>query len=121
MPAVADPPAATKAPKLRDGLASGVTIARDLVNEPPNVLGPEEFAERAAALEKVGVDVEILDEKALRKLGMRALLGVGQGSRRESRVVLMRWNRGKSSAQPVAIIGKGVVFDSCGISIKPGQ
>jgi len=119
--AVTDPAAAKKAHKLRDGLASGVAIARDLVNEPPNVLGPEEFANRAAALEKVGVEVEILDEKALRKLGMRALLGVGQGSRRESRVAIMRWNGAKSGVQPLAIIGKGVVFDSGGISIKPGQ
>ena len=67
--------------KPRDGLAEGVGIARDLVNEPPNVLGPEEFADRAAALAKLGVEVEVLDEKALRKLGMRALLAVGQGSR----------------------------------------
>ena len=119
--AVSDPAAAKKAHKLHDGVATGVTIARDLVNEPPNVLGPEEFANRAAALEKLGVDVEILDEKALRKLGMRALLGVGQGSRRESRVAVMRWSGGKTDAQPIAFIGKGVVFDSGGISIKPGQ
>jgi leucyl aminopeptidase len=119
--AVADPAGAKKAHKLRDGLATGVTLARDLVNEPPNVLGPEEFANRAAALTKLGVEIEILDEKAMRKLGMRALLGVGQGSRRESRVAIMRWNGAKSGAQPLAIIGKGVVFDSGGISIKPGQ
>ncbi|MFL5121597.1 MAG: M17 family peptidase N-terminal domain-containing protein, partial [Microvirga sp.] len=94
--AVADPVAARKAAKAADGLAEGVGIARDLVNEPPNVLGPEEFANRAAALAKLGVEVEVLDEKALRKLGMRALLAVGQGSARESRVVLMRWNGGKA-------------------------
>jgi leucyl aminopeptidase len=90
------------------------------VNEPPNVLSPEEFANRAKALEKLGVEVEILDEKAMRKLGMRALLGVGQGSERDSRVVIMRWNGGKATERPVAFIGKGVVFDSGGISIKPG-
>ena len=118
--AVADPVAARKAVKAADGLAEGVGIARDLVNEPPNVLGPEEFANRAAALAKLGVEVEVLDEKALRKLGMRALLAVGQGSARESRVVLMRWNGGKASDKPVAFVGKGVVFDSGGISIKPG-
>ena len=118
--AVADPVAARKAAKAADGLAEGVGIARDLVNEPPNVLGPEEFANRAAALAKLGVEVEVLDEKALRKLGMRALLAVGQGSARESRVVLMRWNGGKASDKPVAFVGKGVVFDSGGISIKPG-
>jgi len=118
--AVPDPAAARRAHKLRDGLASGVILARDLVNEPPNVLGPEEFAIRAEALQKVGVAVEILDEAAMRTLGMGALLGVSQGSRREARVVIMRWNGGRSSEAPVAFVGKGVVFDSGGISIKPG-
>jgi leucyl aminopeptidase len=118
--AVADPAAAKKAAKTADALANGVLIARDLVNEPPNVLGPEEFARKAEELRKLGVDVEVLDQKAMRKLGMRALLGVGQGSRRESRTVIMRWNGGKQGEQPVAFIGKGVVFDSGGISIKPG-
>jgi leucyl aminopeptidase len=118
--AVPDPAAARRAHKLRDGLASGVILARDLVNEPPNVLGPEEFAERAAALGKLGVEVEILDEKAMRRIGMRALLGVGQGSSRDSRVAIMRWNGGRASDRPMAFIGKGVVFDSGGISIKPG-
>ena len=118
--AVGDPAAVRKIAKSSEALAAGVALARDLVNEPPNVLGPEEFASRAQALGKVGVEVEVLDEKALRKLNMRALLGVGQGSARESRVVIMRWNGAKESAQPVAFIGKGVVFDSGGISIKPG-
>ena len=115
-----DAAGAKRAFKAQDGLANGVILARDLVNEPPNVLGPEEFASRAQALEKLGVDVEILDERALRRIGMRALLGVGQGSERGSRVAIMRWNGGKANAQPVAFIGKGVVFDSGGISIKPG-
>ena len=101
-------------------VAEGVLIARTLVNEPPNVLFPEEFANRTRELEKLGVDVEILDEKALEGIGMRALLGVGQGSRRESRVVLMRWNGAKDrSERPVAFVGKGVCFDTGGISIKP--
>jgi leucyl aminopeptidase len=117
--AVEDPAAARKAHKLREGVAAGVVTARDLVNEPPNVLGPEEFASRAAALEKLGVEIEILDERAMRKIGMRALLAVGQGSERESRAVIMRWNGARAGAQPVAFIGKGVVFDSGGISIKP--
>lgn len=117
---VSDLAAAKKALKLREGLADGVVLARDLVNEPPNVLSPQEFAARAEALEKVGVDVEILDEKAMRKLGMRALLGVAQGSKREARLAIMRWNGGKASDKPIAFIGKGVVFDSGGISIKPG-
>jgi leucyl aminopeptidase len=117
---VADPAPVKKIYKAREGLLQGVTIARDLVNEPPNVLGPQEFAARAQALTKVGVEVEILDEKAMRKLGMGALLGVAQGSVRGPRVAIMRWNGGKSSDKPVAFIGKGVVFDSGGISIKPG-
>ena len=94
-------------------------LARDLVNEPPNVLYPAEFARRAAALRKLGVGVEILDVKAMRKLGMGALLGVGQGSAHDSRVVVMRWNGGRKGAPPVAFIGKGVCFDTGGISIKP--
>jgi leucyl aminopeptidase len=118
--AVADPAAVRKSAKVADGLAEGVRIARDLVNEPPNVLGPEEFAKRAEELKKLGVEVEVFDEKALTKIGMRALLAVGQGSERESRVVIMRWNGAKGSDKPVAFVGKGVVFDSGGISIKPG-
>jgi leucyl aminopeptidase len=115
-----DPSLVKKALKSRDAIAAGVELARNLVNEPPNVLHPEEFADRAAKLEKLGVEVEILDEKQLRKIGMRALLGVGQGSRRESRVAIMRWNGAKSSVQPVAFVGKGVTFDTGGISLKPG-
>ena len=118
---VADPAAIKKAHKAREAVAAGIVIARDLVNEPPNVLSPKEFASRAEALSKVGVEVEILNEKAMEKLGMRALLAVGQGSERESRVAVMRWNGGKASDQPIAFVGKGVVFDSGGISLKPGS
>jgi leucyl aminopeptidase len=100
-------------------IVEGVVIARDLVNEPPNVLYPEEFARRASQLRKIGVDVEVLDVKAMTKLGMGALLGVAQGSARPGRVVIMRWNGGKKSEQPVAFVGKGVCFDTGGISIKP--
>lgn len=117
---VADPAAVKKAYKAREGLVQGVALARDLVNEPPNVLGPVEFAAHAQALTALGVEVEILDEKAMRKLGMNALLGVAQGSARPPRVAIMRWNGGKASEKPIAFIGKGVVFDSGGISIKPG-
>jgi leucyl aminopeptidase len=116
---VADTLKTKKAVKLADAIADGVCLARDLVNEPPNVLGPEEFAAHAEALSKLGVEVEVLGEKQLKKIGMRALLGVGQGSHRESKVAIMRWNGGKEGAQPVAFIGKGVVFDTGGISIKP--
>src|ERR1700742_1039262 len=102
----------------REAIAGGVLMARDLVNEPANVLYPEEFARRATVLKKAGVAVEVLDIKAMKKLGMNALLGVGQGSVSESRVGVMRWNGGKKGAAPVAFIGKGVCFDTGGISIK---
>ena len=117
--AVGDVAAVRKAFQTRAAVCNGVLMARDLVNEPANVLHPEEFARRALALKKVGVAVEVLDLKALKKLGMNALLGVGLGSRRESRVVVMRWNGGKKGEAPVAFIGKGVCFDTGGISIKP--
>jgi leucyl aminopeptidase len=117
--AAADVAAARAAYAPREAIADGVNIARDLVNEPANVLYPEEFASRAGALRKVGVAVEVLDRRAMAKLGMGALLGVGQGSVRESRTVVMRWNGGKKGDAPVAFIGKGVCFDTGGISIKP--
>jgi leucyl aminopeptidase len=99
-------------------LVDGVVLARELVNEPPNVLYPEEFARRAAQLRKLGVVVEVLDVKAMTKLGMGALLGVAQGSARPGRTVIMRWNGGKQGDAPVAFVGKGVCFDTGGISIK---
>ncbi len=117
--ATGDAAAARKAYVAREAIAGGVLMARDLVNEPANILYPEEFARRAQALKKVGVVVEVLDVKAMTKLGMGALLGVGQGSRRDSRVVIMRWDGGKKGEAPVAFIGKGVCFDTGGISIKP--
>jgi leucyl aminopeptidase len=117
--AVSDIAAARKAFAPREAIADGVDLARDLVNEPANVLYPEEFARRAAGLKKVGVAVEVLNLAALKKLGMNALLGVGQGSTRESRVVVMRWNGGRKGEAPLAFIGKGVCFDTGGISIKP--
>ena len=117
--AVADPAAARAAYGPRASLAEGVVLARNLVNEPPNVLYPEEFANRARELEKLGVSVDSLDRKAMTDLGMGALLGVGQGSIRESRVVVMRWNGAAAPGEPVAFVGKGVCFDTGGISIKP--
>ncbi len=116
--AVDDAAAAKKAFAPDNHVVDGVIIARDLVNEPPNVLYPEEFARRATRLRKVGVDIDVLDVKAMTKLGMGALLGVGQGSARPSRTVIMRWNGGKKGEPPVAFIGKGVCFDTGGISIK---
>ncbi|HEX2216805.1 MAG TPA: leucyl aminopeptidase [Xanthobacteraceae bacterium] len=117
--AVADIAAARKAWRGREAVANGVALARDLVNEPSNVLFPQEFAQRAQGLKKLGLAIDVLDPKAMRKLGMHALLGVAQGSRREARVVVMRWNGGRKNTAPVAFIGKGVTFDTGGISIKP--
>lgn len=99
-------------------VAEGVFFTRDLVSEPANVLTTSDFADRLLAMRELGVDVEVLDEEALAELGMRALLAVGQGSESPSKVVVMRWNGGGDEA-PLALIGKGVVFDSGGISIKP--
>jgi leucyl aminopeptidase len=119
--ACSNPAAAEKAWGRTGGIADGVVLARDLINEPANVLYPVEFARRASALTKLGVGVDVLDVAAMRKLGMGALLGVGQGSGHDSRLVVMRWNGGKRGAEPVAFIGKGVCFDTGGISIKPAQ
>jgi leucyl aminopeptidase len=110
---------ARKAWAAHSAIAGGVVLARDLVNEPPNVLFPQEFARRAQALRRVGVAVEVLDEPAMKRLGMNALLGVGQGSAHASRAVVMRWNGGKKGEAPLGFIGKGVCFDTGGISIKP--
>ncbi len=116
----ADPAEAKKAWKAPEAIARGVFFTRDLVSEPPNVLHPEEFAKRTRKLEELGVEVEILGEKEMTKLGMHTLLGVGQGSVRESQLVVMQWKGAKDKgAAPVAFVGKGVTFDTGGISIKP--
>jgi len=105
-----------------EGVANGIITARDLINEPPNVLHPEEFARRARTLlTKLGVKVEILGEAEMKKLGMGSLLGVGQGSDRESQLVVMQWHGARKKADaPVAFVGKGVCFDSGGLSLKSG-
>ncbi|MBF2716570.1 leucyl aminopeptidase [Agrobacterium vitis] len=100
-------------------VVDGVLLARNLVNLPANVLGPVEFADRAKALEALGVEVEILTETEMASLGMGALLGVAQGSVRPPRLAVMQWKGGAPGGQPIAFIGKGVVFDTGGISIKP--
>lgn len=100
-------------------LASGVTLTRNLVSEPANVIYPESLAAECRKLAKLGVKVEVLGEKAMKKLGMGALLGVGQGSVRESQLVVMQWLGGKKGQAPVSFVGKGVCFDTGGISIKP--
>jgi len=120
--ATGDPSAAGKAFKPLSAIADAVVFARDLVSEPSNVLHPEEYAKRCKSLEKLGLEVEVLGEKEMTKLGMGSLLCVGQGSRRESHMVVMRWNGDKKSKDaPVAFIGKGVTFDTGGISIKPAD
>ncbi len=114
-----------KAKKVYDVQASineGVFLARDLVNEPPNELYPDIYAQRIKAqLKPLGVEIEILDDKKMLKLGMGAIMAVGQGSDRPPRMVIMRYNGNKSSSDaPIAFVGKGVTFDTGGISLKPG-
>ena len=113
-----------------DKIADGVFFTRDLVSEPANVLYPETLAAEARSLSKLGVKVEVLGENRMKKLGMGALLGVGQGSARESQMVVMQWNgaaapagkgKGGKAPAPIAFVGKGVTFDTGGISIKPSN
>lgn len=115
-----DAAGAKKAWKAHEALADGVYFTRDLVSEPPNVLNPAEFARRCEAMKELGLEVEVLGEKEMKKLGMGALLGVGQGAEAESKLVVMRWN-GDGKSDPIAFVGKGVCFDSGGISLKPGD
>ncbi len=118
---VDDPKAAEKEFAPLDKIAEGVFFTRDLVSEPPNVIYPETLAAEAKKLAALGVQVEILDEKQMKKLGMNMLLGVGVGSVRPSRLVVMQWKGNPRAANkaPVAFLGKGVTFDTGGISIKP--
>jgi len=116
--AVNNPEAQARAAKPYAALTEGVHFTRDLVNEPANILTTDDFAARLAAMQELGLNVEILEEEQLEKLGMRALLGVGQGSDSPSKVVVMEW-RGGGDEAPFALVGKGVVFDTGGISIKP--
>jgi leucyl aminopeptidase len=105
-----------------EAIARGVTLTRDLVTEPANIMYPESFVERAQALAQVGVKIEVLDVPAMEKLGMGALLGVAMGSIRPARLLIMSWDgTGGASTKPVVFVGKGVTFDTGGISIKPAQ
>jgi leucyl aminopeptidase len=98
----------------------GVSLTRELVTEPANVIYPESFVERArAALKGTGVEIDVLDRAAMEKLGMGALLGVAQGSVREARMMVLKWNGGPAGGRPTAFVGKGVTFDTGGLSIKP--
>ena len=102
-------------------LEEGTFYARDLVSEPGNVLHPDEYAKRINLLRKDGLKINIYDEKKLKKLGMHALLGVGQGSIRGSYLVTMEWNGAKNNSRPLAFVGKGVCFDTGGYSLKPAK
>ena len=102
-------------------LEEGTFFARDLVSEPGNILHPDEYAKRINSLKKFGLKINIYDEKKLKKLGMNALLGVGQGSIRGSYLVTMEWKGAKNNSNPLAFIGKGVCFDTGGISLKPAK
>ena len=102
-------------------LEEGTFFARDLVSEPGNILHPDEYAKRINSLKKFGLKINIYDEKKLKKLGMNALLGVGQGSIRGSYLVTMEWNGAKNNSKPLAFVGKGVCFDTGGISLKPAK
>ncbi len=107
--------------KKLDAILKGVNFTRDLVSEPGNILHPDEYAKRLLKLKKIGLKVKIYDEKKLKKLGFNALLGVGQGSIRGSYLVTMEWNGNKSKSKPLAFVGKGVCFDTGGISLKPAK
>ena len=102
-------------------LEEGTFYARDLVSEPGNILHPDEYAKRINSLKKFGLKINIYDEKKLKKLGMNSLLGVGQGSVRGSYLVTMEWKGLKNNSKPLAFIGKGVCFDTGGISLKPAK
>ena len=102
-------------------LEEGTFLARDLVSEPGNILHPDEYAKRINLLKRLGLRINIYDEKKLKKLGMNALLGVGQGSIRGSYLVTMEWNGLKNNSKPLAFVGKGVCFDTGGISLKPAK
>ena len=114
-----EPDAASAAWPALAAVANGVALSRDLASEPPNVLHPTELANRCQPLRELGVEVEILGPDEMRSLGMNALLAVAMGSVQEPRVVVMRWNGGETGAAPACFVGKGVTFDTGGISIKP--
>ncbi|MBR9826611.1 MAG: leucyl aminopeptidase [Alphaproteobacteria bacterium] len=101
-------------------VADGVDLARDVTNLPPNVLNPETYAKKIEGLAEHGLEIEILDEAKMSELGMDMLLAVGQGSDKESHIAIMKWNGGEAGEKPLLFVGKGLTFDSGGISLKPG-
>ena len=118
---VKDDKATKKHYAVLEAIADGLDFARDLVTEPGNVIYPESYAKECKKLEKLGVKIEVLSKAQMQKMGMGALLGVAQGSIREAKMVVMQWMGGKKSDKPLAFVGKGVTFDTGGISIKPSQ
>ena len=104
-----------------NAIEEGAFYTRDLVSEPGNILHPDEYARRLSSLKNIGLKINILDEKKLKKLGMNTLLGVGQGSIRGSYLVTMEWNGLRDNSRPLAFVGKGVCFDTGGISLKPAK
>ena len=101
-------------------IAEGVSLTKELVSEPANIIYPESFVERCQHLQTLGVEIDVLDDKEMAKLGMGALLGVAQGSVRPARLLVMKWDgTGGKQEKPVVFVGKGVTFDTGGISIKP--
>ena len=105
-----------------NAVKEGVFLTRDLVSEPPNILNPRNYVNEIKKLSKLGLKIKVYDEKELKKLGLNALLGVGQGSTNESYLVTIEWNGNKKSkANPLAFVGKGVCFDTGGISLKPAK
>ena len=108
--------------KYYDAIKEGVFLSRDLVSEPPNVLNPKQYTEEIKKLSKLGLKIEIINESKLKKMGMNSLLGVGQGSENETFLVVIKWNGGKNNfGKPLAFAGKGVCFDTGGISLKPAK
>jgi len=108
--------------KYYDAIKEGVFLTRNLVSEPPNILNPRSYVQEIKKLSKFGLKIKIYDEKKMKKLGLNALLGVGQGSINESYLVTIEWNgKGKSKINPLAFVGKGVCFDTGGISLKPAR
>ncbi|GAA4776043.1 leucyl aminopeptidase [Stakelama sediminis] len=114
------PDGSTEAWAYADAVTQGMELTRKLVTEPANILFPESFVEEAQALAELGIELTVLDEAQMRELGMGALLGVSQGAEREGRLLAMRWNGKGSGDVELALVGKGVTFDSGGISLKPG-
>jgi len=104
-----------------NSVKNGVYLTRDLISEPPNILYPKKYVEEIKKLSSLGLKIKIYDEKEMKKLGMNALLGVGQGSSRESFLVTLHWDGGKKNDKPLAFVGKGVCFDTGGISLKPAR